>query len=42
MLFAPGTYLVEGLSIETLLTLKMEKSLIYLRGTWKTTISIIE
>jgi hypothetical protein len=42
MLFAAVTHLVEGLSLETLLTLKVEKSLICLVGTRRTTISITE
>jgi hypothetical protein len=42
MLFAAVTHLVEGLSLETLLTLKPEKSLICLVGTWRSIISITE
>jgi hypothetical protein len=42
MLFAPVTNLLEGLSIETLLTLNVEKSLICLVGTRRPTLSIIE
>jgi hypothetical protein len=42
MLFAAGTHLVEGLNLETLLKLKVEKSLIYLVGTRSPTVSIIE
>jgi hypothetical protein len=36
------TQLVEMLSLETLLTVKMKKSQIYLMGTRRTTVSIIE
>jgi hypothetical protein len=42
MLFAAVTHLVEGLSLETLLTLKVEKSLICLVDTWRPTVSIVE
>jgi hypothetical protein len=42
MLFAAVTHLVEGLSLETLLTLKVKKSLICLVGTRRLTESIIE
>jgi hypothetical protein len=42
MLFAAVTHLVEGVSLETLLTLKVEKSLICLVGTRRPTVSIIE
>jgi hypothetical protein len=42
MVFAAVTHLVEGLSLETLLTLKVEKSLICLVGTRRPTVSIIE
>jgi hypothetical protein len=42
MLFASMTFLVEGLSLETLLTLKMENSLICLVGTRSPTVSITE
>jgi hypothetical protein len=42
MLFAAITRLVEGLSLETFWTLKMEKSLICFAGTCKPTVSIIE
>jgi hypothetical protein len=37
MLFANVTHLVEGLSLDTLLTSKVEKSLIYLVGTQRPT-----
>jgi hypothetical protein len=39
MLFAAVTHLVEGLSLEPLLTLNVEKSLICLVGTWRPTVS---
>jgi hypothetical protein len=42
MLFAAVTHLVQGLSLETLLTLRVEKSLICFAGTQRTTVSIIE
>jgi hypothetical protein len=42
MLFAAVNHLVEGLSLETLLTLKVEKPLICLVGTRRPTVSIIE
>jgi hypothetical protein len=42
MLFAAVKHLVKGLSLETLLALKVEKSLICLAGTRRPTISIIE
>jgi hypothetical protein len=42
MLFAAVTHLVEGLSLETLLTLQVEKSLICLVGTRRLTVSIIK
>jgi hypothetical protein len=42
MLFAAITHLVEGLSLETFLTLKVEKSLIFFAGIYKPTVSIIE
>jgi hypothetical protein len=42
MLFAAVKHLVEGQSLESLLTLKVEKSLICLNGTWRLTVSIIE
>jgi hypothetical protein len=42
MLFAAVTHLVEELSLETLLALKLEKSLICLVGTRRPTASIIE
>jgi hypothetical protein len=42
MLFAAVTRLVEGLSLETLLALKVEMSLISLVGTRRPTVSIIE
>jgi hypothetical protein len=41
-LFAAVTRLVEGLSLKTLLALKVEKSLICLGGTRRPTVSIIE
>jgi hypothetical protein len=41
-MFAAVTHLVEGLSLEALLTLKVETSLICLVGTRKPTVSIIE
>jgi hypothetical protein len=40
MLFAAVTHLDEGLSLETLLTLKVEKPLIFVVGTWRQTIPI--
>jgi hypothetical protein len=42
MLFAAVTHVVEGLSLEALLTLKVEKSVICSVGTRRPTISIIE
>jgi hypothetical protein len=42
MLFAAITHLVEGLSLETFLTLKVEKSLICFAGIYNPTVSIIE
>jgi hypothetical protein len=42
MLFAAITHLVEGRSLETLLTLKVEKSLICFAGICKPTGSVIE
>jgi hypothetical protein len=42
MLFAAVTRVVEGLSLETLLTLKVETSFIYLVGTQRPTVSVIE
>jgi hypothetical protein len=42
MLFAAITHLVEGLSLETFFTLKVEKSLICFAGICKLTVSIIE
>jgi hypothetical protein len=42
MLFAAITHLVEGLSLETFLTLKVDKSLIFFAGICKPTVSIIE
>jgi hypothetical protein len=42
MLFAAITHLVEGLSLETFFTLKVEKSLICFIGICKPTVSIIE
>jgi hypothetical protein len=42
MLFAPVTRLAEGLSLETLLTLKVEKSIICLVGTRRPTVSVNE
>jgi hypothetical protein len=42
MLFAAITHLVEGLSLETFLTLKVEKSLICFAGICRPTVSIIE
>jgi hypothetical protein len=42
MLFAAITHLVEGLSIETFLTLKVEKSLICFAGIRKPTLPLIE
>jgi hypothetical protein len=42
MLFAAMTHLVKGLSVETLLKLKVEKSVICLVGTRRQTMSIIE
>jgi hypothetical protein len=42
MLFAPVAHLLKGLSLETLLTLKVERSLICLVGTQRPTVSIRE
>jgi hypothetical protein len=42
MLFADTTHLVKGSSLETLLTLKVENSLICLAGTRRPTVSIME
>jgi hypothetical protein len=42
MLFAAVTHLVEGLSLETVLALKVGKSLICLVGTRSPTVSITE
>jgi hypothetical protein len=42
MLFAAAKHLVEGLSLETLLTLKVEKSLICLVGTRRSIVSTTE
>jgi hypothetical protein len=42
MLFAAVTYLVEGLSLETLLTLKVEKFVICLAGTRRPTVYAVE
>jgi hypothetical protein len=42
MLFAAVTHLIEGLSLETLLALKVGKFLICLGGTRKPTVSIME
>jgi hypothetical protein len=42
MLFAAITHLVEGLSLETFFTLKVEKSLICFAGIYRPTLSIIE
>jgi hypothetical protein len=42
MLFAVVTHLIEGPSLETLLTLNVEKSLTSLAGTRRTAIFIIE
>jgi hypothetical protein len=42
MLFAGITHLVEGLSLDTFLTLKVEESLICFGGTCKLAVSIIE
>jgi hypothetical protein len=42
MFFAAVAHHDERLSFETLPTLKAEKSLINLGGTWRTTVSIIE
>jgi hypothetical protein len=42
MLLAAVTHLVEGLSHETLLTLKVEKSPICLVGRWKPAVSTTE
>jgi hypothetical protein len=39
--FAAVTHLVEGLSLETLLTLKVEMSLICLVGTQRTTVNFV-
>jgi hypothetical protein len=41
-MFAAVTHLVEGLNLETLLALKVEKSLICLVGTRRPTVSIVE
>jgi hypothetical protein len=41
-MFAAVTHPVAGLSLEALVTLKVEKSLIYLVGTCRPTVSIIE
>jgi hypothetical protein len=41
MLFAAVTHLAEGRSLEILLTLKAEKSLIYLVGTLRPTVNFI-
>jgi hypothetical protein len=42
MLFAAVTYPVEGLNLETLLTLKVERSLIGLEGTRRPRVSVID
>jgi hypothetical protein len=42
MLFAAITHLAERLSLETILTLKVEKSLICFAGICKPTVSIIK
>jgi hypothetical protein len=42
MLFAAMTNLDEGLSAETLLMLKVKKSLICLLGAWRPTVLIVE
>jgi hypothetical protein len=42
MLVEAVTCLIEGLSLETLLTLKVDKSLICLVGTRRPTVSLIE
>jgi hypothetical protein len=42
MLLAAVTHLVEGLSLETLLKLKVEKFIICLVGTRRPTVSVIE
>jgi hypothetical protein len=42
MLFAAMMHLVEGLNLETLLMLRVQKSLICLVATWRPTVSIIE
>jgi hypothetical protein len=42
MLFAAVTHLVEGLRFETLLTLKTEKSLFCLVGTWRPAVPVTE
>jgi hypothetical protein len=42
MLFAAITHLVEGLSLETFFTLKVEKSLSCFAGICRPTVSIIE
>jgi hypothetical protein len=42
MLFAAVTHRVEGLSLETLLTLRVEKALICVVGTRRPTVCIIE
>jgi hypothetical protein len=41
ILFAAVTHLAEGLSLETLLTLKVEKSLICLVGTRRPTVNFV-
>jgi hypothetical protein len=42
VLFAAATHIAEGLNLDTLLTLKVEKSLIFLVGIRRPTLSIIE
>jgi hypothetical protein len=42
MLFSAITHFVEGLSLDTFFTLKVEKSLICFAGICKPTVSIIE
>jgi hypothetical protein len=42
MLFVVMTHLIKGLSLETLLTLKVEKTLICLVATWRPTGSLTE
>jgi hypothetical protein len=42
MLFATATHLIEGLSSETLLTIKLERSLIFLVRIRRPTVSITE